>query len=311
MKRKWFSLTSFLAAILLLAGCEEGSVFDTNGPVAKIQADTITISILVMLFVLVVVYGLFIFMVVKYRASKTSKDYVPPHMEGSKTLEIIWTLIPFLIVGYLSWVTVDTLNKVEKTPEGYEDQEPLVIYASSSNWKWHFSYPDQDIETVNYVNIPTDRPVEFRLYSFGPITSFWVPQLGGQKYAMSDMVTKLHFVADNEASMLGRNSNFSGEGYAHMEFEVLSMSDEEFDEWVTEVQENEPELTEEEFDELLDTAHVGRKSYSSTHLGFSPPPEGHNHGSSKTESNESEDADTIFDEPTEDPDGGHSDHSDH
>lgn len=311
MKRKWFSLTSFLAAILLLAGCEEGSVFDTNGPIAKIQADTITISIMVMLFVLVVVWGLFIFMIVKYRASKTSEDYTPPHMEGSKALEVIWTVIPFLIVGYLSWVTVDTLNKVENTPEGYEDQEPLVIYASSSNWKWHFSYPEEDIETVNYVNIPTDRPVEFRLYSFGPITSFWVPQLGGQKYAMSDMVTKLTFVADDAASMIGRNSNFSGEGYAHMEFEVLSMPHEEFDEWVTEVQENEEDLTEEEFNELLDTAHVGRKSYSSTHLEFSPAPEGHNHGSSKTESNQSEDADTIFDEPTEDPEGGHSDHSDH
>ena len=40
---------------------------------------------------------------------------------------------------------------VEATPKGYEDQEPLVIYASSSNWKWHFSYPEENIETVNYL----------------------------------------------------------------------------------------------------------------------------------------------------------------
>ena len=63
-------------------------------------------------------------------------------------------------------------NEVEATPKGYEDQEPLVIYASSSNWKWHFSYPEENIETVNYLYIPTDRPIEFKLYSYGPIYKF-------------------------------------------------------------------------------------------------------------------------------------------
>ncbi|MGN1402208.1 MAG: cytochrome aa3 quinol oxidase subunit II [Bacillus sp. (in: firmicutes)] len=306
MKKPWILLTGLFSSMLFLTGCSEWAVFDSNGPTAKIQADTITISFIIMLGIMAVVYFLFAYMLVKFRASKQPKDYTPPHMEGSTKLEVTWTVIPFIIVAILSFITVDTLNKVESTPAGYEDQEPLVIYASSSNWKWHFSYPEEGIETVNYVNIPTDRVVEFRLYSFGPITSFWVPQLGGQKYAMSDMVTKLQFVADEPLSMMGRNSNFSGEGYAHMEFEALSMKPAEFDEWVQDVKANEEELTEEEFNELLDTAHVGRKSYSSTHLEFSPPPEGHDHGSNATESNESEDADTIFDEPSEG-----ADHSDH
>ena len=54
---------------------------------------------------------------------------------------------------------------MEATPQEYEDKDPLVIYASSSDWKWHFSYPEEDIETVNYLYIPTDRPLEFKLYS--------------------------------------------------------------------------------------------------------------------------------------------------
>ena len=77
-------------------------------------------------------------------------------------------------------MTVRTTSTVEAQPAGYDDKEPLVIYASSSNWKWHFSYPEEGVETVNYVNIPVDRPIEFKLYSFGPITSFWIPQLAGQ-----------------------------------------------------------------------------------------------------------------------------------
>ena len=145
--------------------------------------------------------------------------------------------IPVLIVAYLSFVSVQSNYIVEATPAGYEDQEPLVIYASSSNWKWHFSYPEEDIETVNYLYIPADRPIEFKLYSYGPITSFWIPQLGGQKYAMADMVTTLHLAADDPGEMVGRNANFSGKGFAENTFNVTAMTQADFDEWVKEVHE--------------------------------------------------------------------------
>ena len=49
------------------------------------------------------------------------------------------------------------------------------------------------LKQLTILYIPTDRPIEFKLYSYGPITSFWIPQLGGQKYAMSDMVTHFTF----------------------------------------------------------------------------------------------------------------------
>ena len=149
-----------------------------------------------------------------------------------------------LIVIFLSVVSVKSNYKVEATPEGYEDQEPLVIYASSSNWKWHFSYPEENIETVNYLYIPTNRAIEFKLYSYGPITSFWIPQLGGQKYAMADMVTTLHLAADDPGEFMGRNANFSGKGFAENTFDVTAMSQAKFDEWVNEVKETAKPLTE-------------------------------------------------------------------
>ncbi|MFK9120926.1 cytochrome c oxidase subunit II transmembrane domain-containing protein, partial [Peribacillus frigoritolerans] len=190
MKIKWALLTILFTIATVLTGCDNPlMVLDPKGPVAATQADVIMISIWTMAFVVLVVMVLYIFMIMKYRASKQRDDYEPPHIEGSKVLEIIWVAIPILIVAFLSVVTVKTTNEVEATPKGYGDQEPLIIYASSSNWKWHFSYPEEDIETVNYLFLPTNRPIEFKLYSFGPISSFWIPQLGGQKYAMSDMVT--------------------------------------------------------------------------------------------------------------------------
>ncbi|WP_413056204.1 cytochrome aa3 quinol oxidase subunit II [Sporosarcina sp. 179-K 3D1 HS] len=288
MKLKWLFLSLTLALSTVLAGCEQSLlILDPKGPQAKTLSDTIIFSILMMTGILLVVYVLYTYMLVKYRASKLDDDYEPPHEEGNKWLELIWTLIPVVIVIVLSVVTVRTTSDVESTPSAYANEKALVIYASSSNWKWHFSYPEEGIETVNYVNIPTDRPIEFRLYSYGPITSFWIPQLAGQKYAMSDMVTTIHLAADTPGSYIGKNSNFSGEGFAHMEFEAQAMTTKDYEEWVQDVKATAPQLTKTEFDELLTTPHVGRKTYTSTHLEFSPAPEGehagHQHGTNSAE----------------------------
>lgn len=303
MKTKLAIVISFLFTTVLLAGCERAVVFRPNGPVAETLANTINLQGLTMLIILIIVYALLIYMLVKFRASKAPKDYEPPHMEGSKTLEIIWTAIPIVIVIFLSVVAVKTTYEVEGTPEGYEDKEPLVIYASSSDWKWHFSYPEEGIETVNYVNMPVDRVVEFRIYSFGPISSLWIPQLGGQKYGMSDMVTKVRYVADVPMSMEGKNTSFTGKGFDQMQFEALSMTPQDFEQWVKDVKANEPKLTEDKFNKLLETAFVGRQSYSSTHLEYSPPPEGENAGHNHGDDTDSEDQMSE--------DGTEQDHSNH
>lgn len=278
LRKKWAFLSLVIGILAVMAGCEPVMVLDPKGPQAETIADVIWISIATMAFVVIAVFGMLAYIVVKYRASKQSEDYEPPHIEGNPIVEWIIVGIPVLIIIFLSIVTVKSTYEVEATPKGYEDQKPLVVYASSSDWKWHFSYPEENIETVNYLYIPTDRPLEFRLYSYGPITSFWIPQLGGQKYAMSDMITTLHLAADAPGEYMGRNANFSGKGFAENIFDVKAMSPTEFEEWVEEVQTTAKPLTEEKFDELLLPGHLGRSTFSSTHLEFSPPPEGH-HGS--------------------------------
>ena len=248
MKLKGALIMVMVTIATILSGCEPLLVLDPKGPQAERQASDIMLSIGIMSVIIIgVTIALFIILF-KYRASKQSPDYEPPHIEGNPWVETILVGIPVLIVAYLSFVSVQSNYIVEATPAEYEDQEPLVIYASSSNWKWHFSYPEEDVETVNYLYIPADRPIEFKLYSFGPITSFWIPQLGGQKYAMADMITTLHLAADDPGEMVGRNANFSGKGFAENTFNVTSMTQADFDEWVKEVHETADPITEEKFD---------------------------------------------------------------
>lgn len=303
MKLKWVLFSMILAISSVLAGCGDNKpllVLDPKGPVAKTQSEVIIFSMYFMAAIVITVFLLYAYMLFKYRASKADKDYEPPHEKGSLKMEILWTAIPIIITIILSVVTVRSTYEVEAVPKGYENEKPLVIYASSSSWKWHFSYPEEGIETVNYVNIPTDRNVEFRLYSYGPISSLWIPQLGGQKYAMSDMITKLRLVADEPGQYMGRNSNFSGEGFAKMEFEALSMTPSDYTEWVNDVKDTAPTLSEDEFNELKETDHVGRKTYSSTHLEFSPPPEGENSGHQQHKGGSDESTDTSDTEDMED-----------
>ena len=284
MKKSWLKLVSLFTIVTMLTGCDPLLVLDPKGPQAQVQAKDIMLSIGIMSFIVLIVFVILAYMLMKYRASKQSPDYKPPHIKGSTMVEIICVGIPVLIVAYMSIISVQSNYKVESTPEKYKDEKPLVIYASTSNWKWHFSYPEEDIETVNYLYIPAERPIEFKLYSYGPITSFWIPQLGGQKYAMADMVNTLHLAADKPGEFMGRNANFNGKGFAENTFNVTAVTQDDFEDWVMEVKATADLLTEEKFNSLLKPGHVGQSTYNGTHLTFLPAPEGenggHQHGSS-------------------------------
>lgn len=264
---KRVTLTLFtIITLLLLSGCENLVVFDPQGPVARDILDLINWSLIFMLLVVVVVFGLFGYIVWKYREKPDNKDYDPPEEHGSTLLEIIWTAIPIIIVIALTIPTVKTIYALEKVPEGYEKKEPLIIHVTSADWKWIFSYPEHGIETVNYVNIPEDRPIQFKLTSAGTMQSFWIPALAGQKYTMNKMETQMYVVADHPGSYFGRNTNFNGRGYAEMEFEVLAQTEIDFENWVKDVKKTAPKLTESKYEELLEPTHLGRLTYSNTHL---------------------------------------------
>ncbi len=257
-----------LIPVMLLSGCTNMVVFDPKGPAARDILDLINWSLIFMVLVVVVVFGLFGFIVWKYRATPKNIGYEPPDEHGSTKLEIIWTFIPVLIVIALTIPTVKTIYKLEKPPVGYEHKKPITIHVTSADWKWIFSYPEQGIETVNYVNIPAGTPVKFKLTSAGTMQSFWVPALGGQKYTMNKMETQLYLTADKPGEFLGRNTNFNGKGYADMEFTVEAKSQKDFKKWVKEVKETAPKLTEKKYNELLKPTHLGRETFIGTHLAW-------------------------------------------
>lgn len=262
-------LIAMLAVVFVLGGCSDISVLDPKGPVADQQKDLILLSIGFMLFIVGVVFVLFTIILVKYRdrKGKDSGNY-KPEMHGNTFLEVVWTVIPILIVIALSVPTVQTIYSLEKAPEATKDKEPLVVYATSVDWKWVFSYPEQDIETVNYLNIPVDRPVLFKISSADSMASLWIPQLGGQKYAMAGMLMDQYLQADKVGTYEGRNANFTGEHFADQKFNVKAVTQKDFNNWVKKAQSDSPKLTKEKYDELMLPENVGKLTFSSTHLKY-------------------------------------------
>ncbi|WP_277750914.1 cytochrome aa3 quinol oxidase subunit II [Anaerobacillus alkaliphilus] len=263
--KKYFLPLFLLSLVMFLTGCEM-VVFQPEGPQARSILELINFSIVMMLFVIVVVFALFIYIVWKYRETAKNKDYEPEEEKGSIALEITWTVIPLLIVIALTIPTVLVTFAVEDVPKGYEDKEPITIHVTAADWKWIFSYPEEDIQTVNYVNIPIETPILFKLTSASTMQSFWVPQLGGQKYAMANMENELYLLAERPGTFMGRNTNFNGQGYAYMDFDVVAKTEADYEKWVQDVKQTAPTLTEEKYMHILYPGVVGRMTFNETHL---------------------------------------------
>jgi cytochrome aa3-600 menaquinol oxidase subunit 2 len=260
--RQWLTLIG-LSAVLLLAGCsrEQYVVLDPKGPVAKQQYDLIVWSFGLMLIIVLAVFGIFAYVIIKYRAKPENKGYEPPDQEGSKLLETVWTLIPIVVVIALAVPTVKATYGLEKQPSS--DKPPITIKVTSADWKWIFRYPKEGIETVNYVTIPADTPVNFEMDAVGPMNSFWVPSLGGQEYTMPGMVMHLWLQADQPGVYQGRSANFSGKYFTHMTFDVIAKSPADYDKWVQQVKKTAPKQTEEQYLQLLERGLAKKMTFSS------------------------------------------------
>ncbi|MDO3675877.1 ubiquinol oxidase subunit II [Paenibacillus ehimensis] len=254
----------FILMMALLTGCgQEMMVFDPKGPIAQDQRDLIVISTVLCLIVLVPVLAMTAVIVWRYRDAKGNKAAYKPNWSHSTKLEMIWWGIPIVIILILAGVTVKYTYALEPSKPIESDQKPIVVQATSLDWKWLFTYPEQGIATVNYLQIPKGVPIKFELTSDAPMNSFWIPQLGGQMYTMSGMAMTLYLQADEAGKYFGTAANFSGEHFNDMKFDVHATSREEFDKWAAGIKKSASPLTQAGYDALAKPGRSGEQFFSS------------------------------------------------
>ena len=102
-----------------------------------------------------------------------------------------------------------------------------------------FVYPELGIASVNELAFPVNTPVNFRVTSDTVMNSFFIPQLGGQIYAMAGMQTKLHLIANEAGQYKGISGSYSGAGFSGMKFQAIATRDQaDFDAWVAKVKQS-------------------------------------------------------------------------
>lgn len=242
-----------LAALLvccLLAGCNL-SVLHPKGSIAAREISIMMVSAAFMLIVVIPVIFMTIYISWRYRESNVNSVYAP-EWAHSTPLEIIWWSIPCCIIVVLGIITWNSSHELDPfRPISPADEPPLTIQAIALQWKWLFIYPNQNIATINYLQLPVGVPVRFDVTSEGPMNSLLIPQLAGQIYAMAGMQSKLHLIANETGDYQGFSANFSGEGFSGMKFNVHVGTQSEFEKWVNSVKQSHNILGKTEYDRLL------------------------------------------------------------
>lgn len=218
----------------LLSGCSNLDLLNPKGSVGAAERDLIATSTWAMLIVVIPVIAMTLLFAWRYRASNKSAEY-RPNWSHSTGIEIaIWT-IPTLIILFLGVLTWKSTHELDPYRPLESSVKPINVEVVALDWKWLFIYPDLGIASVNQLAIPVGTPVNFNITSDSVMNSFFIPQLGGQIYAMAGMQTKLHLIADEAGDYAGESANFSGKGFSDMKFRALAQSPEEFNAWVAKV----------------------------------------------------------------------------
>lgn len=240
MNRKYKILIAvlLLAAITALAIIYFGSVtipvLQPRGTIGQQEKHLMLFALSLSLIVVIPVFTLLFSFAWRYRASnhRAKNRKYSPDWDHSLALETIWWLIPTVLIVILSITTWHSSHQLDPYRSLASDKQPLTIQVVALDWKWLFIYPQQNVASVNFVQFPVDQPVNFQITADAPMNSFWIPQLGGQIYAMPGMATNLHLSANQAGNYNGSSANISGTGFAGMRFTAKASSAADFDQWV-------------------------------------------------------------------------------
>lgn len=226
-----------LAGALALAGCAgeyPQSVFRPVTDFAVTLDNLFTHVFWWTIVILVVVEVILVFVILRYR--QRPGQLQPKQIHGNALLEIVWTIIPALIVVFIAVPTIRTIFDTYE-PAG---EDALIVEAVAHQWWWQFHYPEYGITTANQLYLPVGRQVEIRLRSNDVLHNFWVPRLGGKRYNYPQRVRPgeeprynfLVFTIDEAGEYPGQCAEFCGVAHALMRMMVVAQPEPEFQAWV-------------------------------------------------------------------------------
>ena len=225
----WRQLSLFGLLALVLTGCgkDELSALKPSGPVAAMQYDLMMLSSAIMIGVFVVVMLIFTYVLIRYR-KRPGQQGIPKQVEGNHALEILWTVIPFLLLIIMAIPTVTTGFALGKV---YSKEEAVQVTVTAHQFWWEFEYPELGVSTAQDLVLPVGKKVQFNVTSADVMHAFWIPALGGKIDTNPGQENKIWLQADKPGIYYGKCAELCGASHALMDFKVEVMEQADFDKW--------------------------------------------------------------------------------
>nr|WP_242634304.1 cytochrome c oxidase subunit II [Marinobacter salicampi] len=232
-----------------------------------------------------VVIGIAVFAVMFWSifAHRKSKGYKPAHFHENTVVEVLWTIIPFVILVVMAIPATATLVDMYDSSESDID-----IKVTGYQWKWKYDYLNEEfgyfsnmktsqdeiynriqknehylLDVDNPMVIPVGKKVRFLLTANDVIHSWWVPAFGVKKDAIPGFINETWTRVDEPGIYRGQCTELCGRNHAYMPVVVKAVPEEEYNEWVAEQQasaERERELTEKDWS-LEELMERGEQAY--------------------------------------------------
>jgi cytochrome c oxidase subunit 2 len=178
------------------------------------------------IFILVVV--LLAWAVWRYRESNSPAGAIPEQVHGNPVLEVLWTVIPAVILIFIAVPTWTGIFRNATLPKG----EGLKIEAIGHQWWWEFKYKDAGLVTANELHVPVGKTVEIMTTSKDVVHSFWVPKLAGKMDAFPEKQNLIWFTPDKVGVYYGQCAEFCSTSHANMRFRIMVDSEADYAAWM-------------------------------------------------------------------------------
>lgn len=211
----------------------------------EIASSSYSFVMLIMFIILVFVWLMLIYAVLRFRKNKTSQISKVTH---NIVLEVTWTLIPMIIVGILTVENVKLIKAQQHIPK-----TELTLKVIGHQWYWHYQYPEyqglafdsyikadnelkeKDLRLLsvdNNVVLPTNTNIKLQVTAGDVIHSWGVPAFGIKTDAVPGRLNEAWFNIKKPGMYYGQCYELCGQGHGFMPIVIEAVSKEDFNQWV-------------------------------------------------------------------------------
>ena len=226
-------VATLAAATPALAGDGGLSPVTPNAPGAHGITDAYWFITVFVGIVFVLVEGLLVAFVIRYRRKKRARDVEGLQIHGSSRLELLWSTAPVLILVAIAAFVFIKLPGINRVPEASAAGPRLDVTVTGHQFYWEFAYPD-GVVTIDRLRVPAGQPVRLTVTApdWDVIHSWWIPALGGKIDAIPGRLNHTGFTAADPGIFVGRCAELCGIQHTAMLASVQVLPKATFDTWL-------------------------------------------------------------------------------